>query len=129
MEPGAFRLRRDVGWDRREGIHKGTWESGFARREDGQAAVEAHLPELETIRWTRRAKWKVKVVAFAKDGIREHADSVRQHKPNAKPVKLPVLDVSPRRPAATNADVREHRAAPHNQSVVVPINIPQLRSA
>lgn len=129
LQPRAVLLRRDVGWDRRKGIHKGAWESVYVGHEDGKVGVEAHLHELKAIGWTGRAKWKVKVVTFAKDGIREHVESGRQREPpNANPGKLPVHDVSLRWPAAADADVREHRPAPHNQSVVITINIPHLRS-
>jgi len=96
--------------------------------EDGQVGIEARRTKLKAIGWARGAKREVKVVTFAKDGICEEAESIRQQKPNAKPGKLPVHDVSPRWPAAADADVREHRPAPHNQQAVVTINIPYLHS-
>jgi hypothetical protein len=96
--------------------------------ENGEVGVEAHVPKLKAIGWAGRAKRKVKVVSLAKDGICQEAESVRQQKPNAKPGELPVYDVSPRWPAAADADVGKHRAAPYNQEAVVAINIPHLRS-
>src|ERR1035437_2327482 len=129
LQPRAVHLRRDVGWGGRNGIHKSAGESVDAGTEDGKVGVETHLHELKAIGWTRRANWKVKVVTIAKELIRDHVESGRQYEPpNAKPSKLPAHDVPPRCSAAADADVREHRPAPHNQSVVIAINIPHFRS-
>ena len=128
LRPGAVHLFCDVGRDRRKGIQKGTRQSVLLGYEYAKARIEAHLPELKASRCAGRAKWEVKVETPSKAGMREHVEGGRQQEPPTQPRKVLVLGVSPRWPAAPDADVWEYRIAPHHQPVPVAVDIPHFRS-